>query len=111
VPFRRQADIYARVKIIIPESVHSVRPGGRSGLRLVPAEGDALSRPPVGWRSWAATPVTRADYVHIGSIHQQGLPSSQQTNPSRVVQMTRRITYITCMRVRLRPGHFRQARA
>jgi hypothetical protein len=112
VPFTRQADVYARVKIIIPESVHSVRPGERSGLRLVPAEGDALSRPPVGWRSRAATPVTRANYAHIGSIHQpQGLPSSQQTNPSRVVQMTRRITYITCMRVRLKPGHFRQARA
>ena len=45
----------------------------------------------------AATPVTRADHARIGSIHQQGLPSSQQTNPSRVVQMTTKITYITCM--------------
>jgi hypothetical protein len=43
----------ARMKIIIPESVHSVGPGGRSGLRLVPAEADALSQPPVGWRSRA----------------------------------------------------------
>ena len=46
----------------------------------------------------AATTITRADHAHIGRIHQQRLPSSQQTNPSRVVQMTRKITYITCMR-------------
>ncbi len=44
-----------------------------------------------------ATTITQADHAHIGSIHQPGLPSSQQTNPSRVAQMTRKITYITCM--------------
>ncbi len=47
-----------------------------------------------------ATSITRADHAHIGSIHQPGLPSSRKTNPSRVAQMTRKITYITCMRVR-----------
>ena len=34
--------------MFIPEGAHSVRPGGRSGLRLVPAEGGALSQPPAG---------------------------------------------------------------
>jgi hypothetical protein len=47
------AYICARMEITSPESVHSVRPGGRSGLRLVLAEDDALSQPPAGWRSRA----------------------------------------------------------
>jgi len=62
----------------------------------------------------AATIITRADHVHIGSIHQSGLPSSQQANPSRVAQMTRKITYITCRSgcspearrcINIQPGH------
>ncbi len=87
------AYICARMKIIIPESVHLVRPGGRSRLRLVPAEGDALSQPPAGWRSRAGP--------GSGTGQRQGEHPAAMRNSA----VSRTVTAIRCTTPLYGPGH------
>jgi hypothetical protein len=45
--------------------------------------------------------VTRTSHAKAGSRHNTSSHPHGQPNPSRVAEMTRKITYITCMRVHL----------